>query len=53
MVAKTPITFQRMLESNLVFREKAPKPSTLGFRFYVHRVCNIFEKSIKMLTSNT
>jgi hypothetical protein len=48
MVAKSPITFQRMLESNLVFREKAPKASTLGFRFYVYRVCNIFEKTMEI-----
>jgi hypothetical protein len=53
LTAKTPITFQRMLDSNLVFREKAPKASTLGFRFFVHRVCNIFEKTVSMLKTNS
>lgn len=53
LTAKTPITFQRMLDSNLVFREKAPKASTIGFRFFVHRVCNIFEKTVSMLKTNS
>ena len=53
MNAKSPFTFQRMLDSNLVFREKAPKASTLGLRFYVYRVCNIFEKSIDVLLTNS
>ncbi len=53
LTAKTPITFQRMLDSNLVFREKSPKASTLGFRFFVHRVCNIFEKTVSMLKTNS
>ena len=53
LTAKTPITFQRMLDSNLVFREKAPKASILGFRFFVHSVCNIFEKTVSMLKTNS
>ena len=36
-----------MLESHLVIRDEEPRPSQKGFRFFVHRVCNMFEKSVK------